>query len=208
MIPTPEHEHSHGHHGTGLRWLDLTAAVSGIFIAVVSLWVSIEHGKTMEKMVEQNEKMVAANTMPFLTFAGSELDPATNKPLLRLYLKNGGVGPALIDWFEVRYRGVAYSSSAALLRACCAAALPKAGDLKGVVYSNVSESILPARETIEFLTVNAEAGKDLYTALDQSRKDMTLTACYCSVLDECWQTDFNSSRPKKVSECKAPKLVW
>ncbi len=71
------------------------------------------------------------------------------------------------------------------------------GMLNGVVYSNVSESILPARESVDFLTVTATAGKDLYTAPDLSRKDLSLTVCYCSVLDECWLTDFGAGRAKK-----------
>jgi hypothetical protein len=28
---------------------------------------------------------------------------ATNQPTESLILKNGGVGPALIEWFELRY---------------------------------------------------------------------------------------------------------
>src|SRR4051812_27806085 len=45
-----EHEgHSHGHH-TGVRWLDLILAGSAIFISVVSLVISIHHGRTMEQL--------------------------------------------------------------------------------------------------------------------------------------------------------------
>ncbi len=62
MIPESEHGHHH-HHGTGVKWLDLIVAVSAIFMSVVSLVVSIKHGKTMEEMVNENQKMVAANTI-------------------------------------------------------------------------------------------------------------------------------------------------
>ena len=208
-MPESEHGHSHGH-GTGVPWLDMIVAISAIFISVVSLVVSIGHGRTMERMVEQNEKMVAANTMPFLTEIGNQIDPVTNQPVLRLTLKNGGVGPAVIDWFEIRYKDVAYGDLDALLRACCAAALLKDGRTKGVIYSNVSQSILPARESTDFIFLNADASPELKIALDHARRDMSYRACYCSVLDECWQTDFGAGRPVRVKECHAPAgdAVW
>jgi len=204
LLSESEHGHSHGH-GTGIPWLDMIVGISAIFISVVSLVVSIGHGRTMERMVEQNERMVAANTMPFLTEVGSNLDPVTEKPAIKIALKNGGVGPAVIDWFQIRYKGVAYSNIDALLRACCEAALPKDGSSpKGVIYSNVSQSILPARESIDPIVLNTEAGKELYIALNKARDDMSYRACYCSVLDECWETDFGAGRPRRVKECHAP----
>ena len=205
MFTQAGHEHGHGHHGTGVRWLDLVVGVSAFFISILSLAVSIEHGRTMEKMVEQNEKLVAASTMPFLAVNGSQLDPASDKPLLRLELKNGGVGPAVVDWFEMRYKGAPVSTVDALLKACCASALPKSGHANGIIYSNVSQSILPTKESLFLIQLDPTyAGKDLYVALDAARKDLTMSACYCSVLDECWLTDFGQGRPKKVKECKAP----
>jgi len=201
---SPESEHGHGHHGTGIRWLDLIVGTSAIFISVVSLVVSIGHGKTMEKLVEQNAKLVAASATPYLTVSASQIDPATSKPLLRLIVRNGGVGPAVIDWFEVKYKGVAYGDGASLLRACCASALPKQGGLKGVTYSNVSQSILPSREVTELIAINVDAGPELYKAGDDARRELSLRACYCSVLDECWQTDFGTERPRPVKECKHP----
>lgn len=200
-----EHGHHHGH-GTGVRWLDMIGAISAVFISVVSLVVSINHGKTMEKLVEQNEKMVAGSTMPFLTYSGSQLDPVTNQLSERLIIRNGGVGPAVIDWFELRYKGVAYGRLDKLLHACCEDALPK--DVRGkssIVYSNLSQTILPARESVEFISLRPEAGVALSLALDKARADLSARACYCSVLDECWLTDFDTARPKKVEKCDPPK---
>jgi len=42
-----------------------------------------------------------------------------------------------------------------------------------------------------------------YRRLDnEARFKMEAEGCYCSVLDECWVTDFNS-RPKSVKTCEA-----
>jgi hypothetical protein len=208
MLTESESGHSH-HHSTGIRWVDLIVASSAIFISIVSLVVSIGHGRTMEQLVNENRKMVAGSTMPFLTVGGSQFDSKDRRRLL-LILKNGGVGPARIEWFEVRYKGVPYSSEDALLHSCCLSALPKGSVPSGAFYANVSGTMLPQRESIEFINFQPEVNKDLIDALDAARRDITFNACYCSVLDECWQTDFSSSHPKRVEECHAPpdNTLW
>lgn len=209
LAPAPEHDHAH-HHGTGLPWLDIIVGLSAIFISVVSLIVSIEHGRTMEKMVTQNEKMVTANTLPFLTQADGMLDPETRKPAFRLTVRNGGVGPAIIDWFQFRYKDKAYGDLPSLLRACCATALPPPGHTGGIVYSNLSGTLMPARDTVDFIFFLPQADPALQASFQKARDDMSFSACYCSVLNECWQTDFKSSRPQSVSECHSPPRdqIW
>jgi hypothetical protein len=195
-----EHEHGHGHK-TGVAWLDVVVAVSAVFISVVSLIVSISHGRTMERLVDQNEKIVAADTMPYLMFYDSAADPQTYRKRASVELKNGGVGPALVDWLEVRWRGRAYTPEA-LIRACCAPNTPR-GET-GIATSNMSGFVLPARETAK-LMVDADV-KDpaIAEALDRTREELTARACYCSVLNECWITDFKQGRPKPVKDCRAP----
>jgi hypothetical protein len=203
----PEPEHGHGHeHKTGIPWLDAVIAGSVLFISLLSLVVSIEHGRSMEKMVEQNQKLVVASTLPILTIFGREFDDS-GKPMLQVTLSNSGVGPALVDRFEVRYKGVVYSDVGALLRVCCAAAFlksKKSGHLQ-VFYSNVSGLIIPARQDLYPITIKPDKdGLDLYNTFNQVRDgdDLTYHACYCSVLNECWETDFDHKRPQPAKACK------
>lgn len=210
-----ESEHGHAHHQpTGIRWLDMIVAVSAIFISFVSLAVSIEHGKIMQRMAKENEKMVAGSTMPFLTFSGSELDPVSFRPRLRLILKNGGVGPARVDWFELRYKGVPYSTDGALLLACCSADMPKEDRLPNVVYSNISGMMIPQRESVDIIDLQPGVSAGLRSALDNSRQYITARACYCSVLDECWEANFGndiaSGSRVQVEKCNMPPLkeLW
>lgn len=209
VTPGPEHEHAH-HHGTGVKWLDIIVGLSAMFISVVSLVVSIQHGRTMEKMVEQNEKMVTANTLPYLVTYGGQVDPATKQHGLHLTVKNGGVGPAIVEWFEVKYKGKAYGDLGGLLHACCEAELPKDGSASGVMYSNVSGTVLPARETVDYLIFEPGALVPLQQSVDKARKDMEVSACFCSVLHECWETDFSGTQAKVVEKCEAKKKeeVW
>lgn len=213
MFAESEHAHSH-HNGTGIRWLDMIVAISAMFVSVVSLVVSIGHGRTMERMVKENERMVAGSTMPFLTWSGSMFDPVSNLPRRRLILKNGGVGPARVDWFELRYKGVPYGSMEQLFLNCCSAALQKKNPLRGVLYSSVSGTMIPQRESVDVLDLRPGVSPELMQALDSSRADITVQACYCSVLDECWKASFGndigSEKRVPVKKCAMPtnEALW
>ena len=207
MAFDPDHEHGHAH-GTGVKWLDIIVGLSAMFISVVSLVVSIEHGKTMEKMVEQNAKMVTANTIPMLTYSGSMIDPVNSTPKFTLDIRNGGVGPAIIEWFEIRYKGASQDGLGSLIRGCCLAQAKAAPPpANSVFYSNLTGTILPARDTVHPITATDKAPPALFSALVKARADMDLRACYCSVLDECWLTDFSPGRAKRVKSCAVPAGV-
>jgi hypothetical protein len=217
VMPEASHAHAPHAHGSGVPWLDIIVSVSAIFISVVSLVVSVEHGRTMEKMVDQNQKMVEANTLPLLTMETS----LTNDPLhlekaqVKIELKNSGIGPAKIDRFELSYKGKNFTSDPSmqgvlgLLKECCNAALPKPGTVLPSSAASVTGSVLPARETILVLGI-APQTLELLTALKNADENLKTKACYCSVLDECWETNFDHKRPTPVKECKvAPgEKLW
>ena len=187
LMPEVEHAHAPHSHGSGIPWLDVIVTVSVVFISVISLVVSIEHGKSMEKMVDQNQKLVVASTMPILSIFWRELDDA-GKPMLQETISNGGVGPAIIDRFEVRYKGVVYTDESALLHACCAASYLKAeksGHTR-IYYSNISGFIVPARQDMYPITIKPDKDAlDLYSDFRNVKDsdDITYHACYCSVLN-------------------------
>jgi hypothetical protein len=204
VIPAPEHTHGPHGHGSGIPWLDMIVAVSAVFISVVSLVVSIEHGRTMEKMVDQNERSLAAATMPIL-MVSIEQGVVKDQKHIRLTVKNSGVGPALIDRFEIRYKGVSYPNPTELLRACCGSTVPAGKSIDGIDSFGVTGSILPAREAISPITINPPAPAAIFSNLEAAYRDFSWHACYCSVLDECWQTDFDQRRPTPVDKCTVNK---
>jgi hypothetical protein len=199
LIAAPEHGHGHEHR-TGIPWLDAVIAASVVFISLISLVVSIEHGRSMERMVDQNQKLVVASTLPLLSAAWWDLDPVTYKPLERLNLRNDGVGPAIIERFEIRYKGVAQTSDT-ILKACCARDMGK-GRYQSF-FGNISGTVLPARDARNVITIKPLGSDDkLLQGFDKVKEDISFRACYCSVLEECWETNFDQKRPQPVKECK------
>jgi hypothetical protein len=201
-MPEASHAHAPHAHGSGIPWLDMIVGLSAIFISVVSLVVSIEHGKTMEKMVDQNQKMVVASTLPLLTM-GLYVDGGNGADKVRLSVENDGVGPAIVERFEIRYKGVAQTTDT-LFKSCCARYLDKDGLFHGG-FVHISGSILPAREKKDIITISPKGSDNrLSLAFEKAmNNDLSIHACYCSVLEECWETDFDRSKhPTPVKECK------
>jgi len=193
-----EHEsHSHAHH-TGLPWLDFVIAGSAIFISIVSLIVSIRHGRTMEKLVAANEKQVEASTLPIIRFTTGNVSENVNA--IHFDLRNGGTGPAIIEWFRVKWNGQPTNGPGDLLARCCRRQTQRTGS----VWQNVaSGTTLPAGQSESIFQIRAaDADPDLYRLLDtDARFRVETESCYCSVLDQCWITDFKV-KPQKVKTCE------
>lgn len=188
MLEGPEVE-GHVRH-TGHRRLDTVLGLAAIVMSATSVGVALHHGRIMEKLVE-------ANTWPVLTFDSSNTDDTGKARLLRFSVQNGGIGPTRIETFQVFVKGKPVHDSRELLKTCCG--------LEHVsrLTSTVRGTVLPARETLGFLKVDAEVvGKEVFEKLESQRYTVDVRACYCSVFDECWTLDSRERHPRR-GECTA-----
>ena len=203
---TPERETAHFAHGTGRPWLDLTLALSAIFISIISLIVAVRHGAAMDRLV-------AANSWPFLTYATTNQD-AKGDPRISLRVENAGVGPARIETFEVWWGDQPIASSLDLLRHCCMSdpgvqidrATARAMRLSVGV---IAPSVLRAGDAQTFLSLErTDANAEIWNRLDTARIKIRMRACYCSVFDECWESDLVETNTKEVKVCPVPKVPF
>jgi hypothetical protein len=201
----------HPHHGhTGIPWLDVILAGSAILISIISLFVSILHGRTMEKLVEANATQVRASTLPILRFWTGNFLEETHQSAVHFDIMNGGTGPAIIEWFSLSYRGHPVKDGSALLDACCRSS---SGQSLGPMSQNAisGQTLAPGKSLVAYVAQKGAGDGRVYQALESSgRFAIEAHACYCSVLEECWLTDFRQTRPQRVASCDPlrPKLVW
>lgn len=199
-----EHEsHPHHHaHATGKRWLDITLAVSAAVVSLVSLWLSLHSAHSMEKLV-------AANSYPYLErmMNASSPMPFPGKDQVRerveYFFQNNGVGPARIDWVQVTFKDKAVADLSALLEACCAGTRQDAAGL--FRRGNIDSALVrPGAALSMFSWDEPVAPNPVFEALHRQMRDIKVTACYCSVFDECYIARPQSRKPEPVEECKAP----
>jgi hypothetical protein len=200
-----EHEshHHHPHHGTGMRWLDITLGVAAALVSLVSLWLGLHSAHSMEKLV-------AANSFPYLeqvrSMASLEILPGTDRfrRLIEYDLVNNGIGPARIEWVEYKFNGKVVTNLDELLDACCQGMAHRFSGMNR--RGNVEGSLVRAGATLPLFTWTEQVEEDpAFDALHKQMGRISWKTCYCSVFDECYvQGEEASMKPVPVKECKAP----
>jgi len=199
--PLPE-AHIH-HHPTGHRWLDKILALSAVTISCISVILTFQHGAAMEEMVKQNQKLVQANTWPYLVVFFSTADEAGNS-LFKLGVENNGVGPARIGSVQVEYKGKAAVDARELAKRVAQEA--GHGDSWAIhqIHQSVLGGVVPARQMVNILMAQDPYSPAwLVDALQKAndRKDMDVRVCYCSILEECWSAHLQGTQPEPVKSC-------
>lgn len=172
---------------------EMLVAVSAVFIGVCALAVSLYETKIMRE--EQR-----ASVLPIVELARSHNtrgnDEAADKWRLSLHAENVGIGPALIADFRVTVDGDPQLTWNATVRALLGADTPVS-----YVRSTINGRTIPAERTITMFDLS---NTEIAPALIAEFSRLNFMACYCSVFEECWQSDyaggFASATP--VLECK------
>jgi hypothetical protein len=162
----------------------------------------------MERMAEENARLVAANSRPFMQYGAGW---ATTDGVTKLSMKvfNAGVGPAKIESVELTWKGVAYRGDREFLEACCGFD-PASGTRFD--SSGFAGYVLRAGDESRFLEFSKPADPAVFAALQQAvlSRDLQLNVCYCSIFDECWQSNLValSLKPRQVEACTLPKVSF
>lgn len=199
MIEAPETPHrQHAVH----RLFDMAMAIAIVLVSLGSLYVSLHTGSTMERLVEQNSRLVRANSMPLLQFGTGNVTP-DGSPEINLQVSNVGTGPARIVWFEIR------QEDGRLVRHY-RDLLPKGKKLSrrdaAIFTSPIAPSMMSAGGERTLLSwPRPAAGSPTlpsWERLNKSRFRLRVEACYCSLFDECWLTRAAADVPRRIATCE------
>ncbi len=201
MIEAPEPPHK-PHSESAHRWFDIAVAVAIVLVSLGSLYVSLHTGRTMEQLVEQNARLVRANSVPLLNFDTGNIDDQTGASDLYLEVKNVGTGPARIVWFEMkRPDGRFVRNYQDLLPPGVRLSRPEAD----IITGGIAPSMMPAGERRRLLTwARPKTDGEALAAWDHVNKlrlNLTVEACYCSLFDECWLTKATADVPRPIVSC-------
>jgi hypothetical protein len=182
----------HGHR-VGTRWIDLALALAALLVSVSSIMVALQNHRAMQRLV-------TANSWPYLELIHGNGDPSDGTPQLHLDVKNVGIGPAMIEKFVVTYAGEPVTGPVDLLDRCCG---PRSSwEHANLQINEVTERVLPAREGISFLVVPyRDSNLELFRKLDVERMKIGMAVCYASVFDEHWITTLGLANARSVKSC-------
>lgn len=186
------------------KWLDkdninLMVAVCAVLISAASFYAAYVQSLAAERQVK-------AETWPFMQVSHGNFDVETNNLILNYRIVNAGVGPAYLKSLSLRYKNAAIEGFGDILAECCIEEGETRASLRpfvnNVITGRPPPVILPPGDHILlFSWAQTPENKFLWQRIDAARWNITGEACYCSLLDECFQTDFVSD-PSPVAMCK------
>jgi len=189
-----EVEKPHLPHPTGYRRLDLVLPLVALFVSFVSILIAWHHTHVMQELVHQNEKLVEANSLPYLQISGSG-----SSQRLTFNAINEGVGPAKIVTAEVFVGGRAVQSLDQLLASCCSK-----GGYTGITASSLDGRMVRPGDSVTFIDLPVtDANREAALALDRARQSKRIVTrlCYCSVFDDCWIARSDDPTPDPIDHC-------
>ena len=177
--------------------LNLIIAVSAVLISAASFVAAYMQSDAAYRQVE-------AETWPFLQLDNGNIDG--RERMIYLRLENVGVGPAKIERFTLFLDGKPVKSLPHLMRQCCAPdeqGSEDALDKRRIDSTTDSPSprILPSGGSVDLFMVPFEGNDQLlWQKLNKARHRLKAYGCYCSLLGDCYETDFETE-PVEVAAC-------
>jgi hypothetical protein len=202
--PHLAHEHLMHQHPTR-HWTDYAIPVSALFVSLISIFIAWQHGEVMQQLVQQNARLVAANSLPYMQLYTSDVGPNGEKRL-SLITSNQGVGPAEIRTAEMFVDGKPYPNADSVLSACCG---PHTAGSVGI--SSLAGRMVRPGEVAPYITLANPADAELIKSVKQALADKRIETrlCYCSVFKECWIAKSGRLHdPEPVPQCPPVKAMY
>ena len=181
------------------RWLELTIAITALVTSISSIVIAIQHGHTMEKLVQ-------ANSVPYLEGGFNTATPEGVQEL-SLLLLNRGVGPAHEESLRVTVDGRPVKTFTDLVVASLG---PDEGHQARQVFhqthtlvrNNVPKRFIPAGQPqLVFKVPRTPQNAHSWDLLVNQQARWKVSFCYCSVFDECWIVPQEGLDAKRVKQC-------
>lgn len=192
-MESPEVHPPHARHGGGLpRWLELLIALTALATSVTSIFIALHHGEVMEKLV-------AANSMPYLLTGASNADE-TGARRISVDIHNRGVGPAHEQSLKIKVDGRYVRSVDEFIAAALGPREAAAANAALRRFRDTShQRFVPANSSqLVFRIPRTEANAAYWDRLDDSLERWDFEYCYCSVFDDCWKVVGEQRTPVKA----------
>lgn len=166
---------------------DRIASCSAIFIALVAMVVALYEARVTREHQE-------ISVWPSLTWYSTSLAKVGDKyNNFGTYIKNDGIGPAIIKSVAYKYKGEEFESLADIIRKV----LPEKKDTIYGTDKGVIRVVLPGKEVMLVTTNFTDEESAQFNKL--ARNQIEGEICYCSLYEKCWV--LKNIEPSPVKNC-------
>lgn len=175
----------------------LTGEKLNFIIAICAILISAASFYATYLQADAAKKQVKAMTLPMVQYGHGNVNKQDELEL-NFTLTNAGVGPALIHSLEFIYQNKSYDNFFKILEACCEKISADFArklrnpeiNMPQFISSNVVNTIIPAQDELTFLRLaKHHENITIWNTLNKLRFEVGISACYCSLLDECFETN-------------------
>jgi hypothetical protein len=194
--PEVHHPHEPKPHGGGLgrppAWLEWFTSIAALVVSISSIFIALRHGEAMDKLVK-------ANSFPYLVGVTSDATPAGGEQISVDFFNNG-VGPADEQSLTINIGGHYATSVSDLIAAALGPGDAKAAQtaLHGMHNTMRTRFIAPKGDQFVFRIPKTTENAALWDKLDKTIDGWKLSYCYCSVFAECWRVQGETHTPVKA----------
>jgi hypothetical protein len=166
--------------------LNSIATIGAVILSIVAISISLLEVTTMRTQQR-------AAVWPYIMITQSY-----SQGTFAISLQNKGVGPALVKDFSILLDG----EPAPDLDKLIAEVVGEEDAFSYDIYraSNPSNGVISPRESVNIFSFPINDVTNVF--LQRAANRVEITACYCSIHDQCWETSLTASSASEVKSCK------
>ena len=184
---------------------EIFVSLAALVTAVAAVVITLEQTKVMREEAELERNNARISVLPSV-WLSTHIGDVEGESYYKIVLTNKGLGPAVIERFDVLYQGQPVYNWDELARKMAAhVGSDKSfeGHYLRSTRSPVSPGLLLEAGGIAYpLQVDDGTDRDGINLLLRASRDMKISLCYCSLYSDCFQTEL-FKRPQEVGSCES-----
>ena len=185
--------------------MEVFVSLAALITAVAAVVITLEQTKVMREEAELERKNARISVLPSV-WVSTYIGDVEGKAYYKIALTNKGLGPAVIERFDVSYQGQTVYNWDELARKMAAhVGSDKSfeGNYLLSTRSPVSPGLMLEAGGIAYpLQVDDSTDPDGISLLMRGSMDMRISLCYCSLYSDCFRSEL-FERPQEVGSCQS-----
>jgi hypothetical protein len=184
--------------------MEVFVSLAALVTAVAAVVITLEQTKVMREEAELERNNARISVMPSV-WLSTYIGDTEGETYYKVALTNKGLGPAVIERFDVAYHGQPVYNWDELARKMAADAGSEKsfeGDYLRSTRSPVSPGLMLEAGGMAYpIQIDDSSEPDGIRLLMRASKDMAISLCYCSLYNDCFRTEL-FRRPQEVESCE------
>lgn len=184
--------------------MEVFVSLAALITAVAAVVITLEQTKVMREEAELERNNARISVLPSV-WVSTYIGDSEGESYYKVVLTNKGLGPAVIESFDVTYQGEPVYNWDELARKMAADVGSEKSFENGTLRSSrspVSPGLMLESGGEAFpIQVDGSMERDGMRLLLRASRDMRISLCYCSLYRECFRSEL-FERPEPIDSCE------